>query len=115
MSPKSAGLAVKWGHKNPLVYVDGLPTWKKSGKRVVPTVAHIASGNIVIVDLRDTDKVEKGYIPRAYTIPMDTLEDAEDAFPMGLDNCQVLVMTRPHIIRTHQEPNRFRCHCRCRV
>jgi len=84
MSPKSAGLAVKWGHKNPLVYVDGLPTWKKSGKRVVPTVAHIETGNVVIIDLRENEKVEKGYIPRAYTIPLNTLEDAEDAFPTSL-------------------------------
>ncbi len=84
MSPKSAGLAAKWGHKNPLVYVDGLPAWKKSGKRVVPSVAHIDSGDIVLVDLRDGDKVEKGYIPRAYTMPFGELEDFEDAFPQSL-------------------------------
>ncbi len=84
MSPKSAGLAVKWGHKNPLVYVDGLPTWKKAGNRVVPTVNHIENGNIVLIDLRDTAVVEKGYIPRAYTIPFADLEDAEDALPTGL-------------------------------
>lgn len=84
MSPKSAGLAAKWGHKNPLVYVDGMPTWKKSGKHVVPSVGHIASGNIVLVDLRDTAAVEKGYIPRAYTMPFAQLEDFEDAFPQSL-------------------------------
>ena len=84
MSPKSAGLAAKWGHKNVLVYVDGLPAWKKSGKATVPTVGHIEKGNIVIVDLRDTKTVEAGYIPRAYTIPMADLEDAEDAFPQSI-------------------------------
>lgn len=84
MSPKSAGLAAKWGHKNPLVYVDGLPTWKKSGKRVVPSVNHIESGNIVLIDLRESGKVEKGYIPRAYTMPFDEFEDFEDAFPLSL-------------------------------
>lgn len=84
MSPKSASLAVKWGHKNPRVYVDGLPAWKKSGKSTVPTIAHIEKGNIVLVDLRDNNKVEAGYIPRAYTIPMADLEDAEDAFPMSV-------------------------------
>lgn len=84
MSPKSAGLAVKWGHKNPRVYVDGLPAWKKSGMATVPTVGHIEKGNIVIVDLRETSKVEAGYIPRSYTIPMADLEDAEDAFPQSL-------------------------------
>ena len=83
MSPKSAGLAVKWGHKNPLVYVDGLPTWKKSGHKVVPSVDLIEKGNIVLIDLRSPQKVENGYIPRAYTIPFKDLEDAEDAFPSG--------------------------------
>lgn len=81
MSPKSAGLAGKWGFKNTLVYVDGLPAWKKSGHHVTPTMEHIEKGNIVLVDLRDTAQVEKGYIPRAYNIPLATLEDAEDAFP----------------------------------
>jgi rhodanese-related sulfurtransferase len=84
MSPKSAGLAGKWGHKNILVYVDGLPAWKKGGNHIVPTVDHIADGNIVLVDLRNAAEVEKGYIPRAYSIPFAKLEDAEDAFPKGL-------------------------------
>jgi len=84
MSPKAAGLAAKWGHKNVLVYVDGLPVWKKSARRTVPTVEHITDGNIVLVDLRSTTEVEKGYIPRAYSIPFAGLEDAEDAFPKGL-------------------------------
>jgi rhodanese-related sulfurtransferase len=84
MSPKSAGLAAKWGHKNLLVYVDGLPAWKKGSNRIVPTVDYIAEGNIVLIDLRSTAKVEKGYIPRSYSIPFAELEDAEDAFPEGL-------------------------------
>jgi len=81
MSPKSAGLAAKWGHKEPLVYVDGMPAWKKSGHKVTPSVDYIEKGNIVLVDLRSPEKVEKGYIPGAYTIPFATLEDAEEAFP----------------------------------
>ncbi len=84
MSPKSAGLAAKWGHKNLLVYVDGLPAWKKSGNRIVPTVDHIADGNIVLVDLRNSKAVEKGYIPRSYSIPFTEMEDAEDAFPLSM-------------------------------
>jgi rhodanese-related sulfurtransferase len=84
MSPKSASLAVKWGHKDPLVYVDGMPVWKKSGKEVVPSIDYIESGNIVLIDLRDTAAVEKGYIPRAYNMPFAELEDFEDAFPKSL-------------------------------
>ena len=78
MSPKSAGLAAKWGHKNLLVYVDGLPAWKKAGKHVVPSVDYVADGNIVLIDVRSTAEVEKGHIPRSYSIPLAKLEDAED-------------------------------------
>lgn len=83
MSPKSAGLAAKWGHKNLLVYVDGLPAWKKAGKHVVPSVDYVADGNIVLIDVRSTAEVEKGHIPRSYSIPLAKLEDAEDALPQG--------------------------------
>ncbi len=84
MSPNSAGLAAKWGHKNPLVYTDGLPAWKKAGKPMVPTIDYVADGNIVLIDLRSPADVAKGYIPRAYSVPFAELEDAEDAFPKGL-------------------------------
>ncbi len=84
MSPKSAGLAAKWGHNNPLVFVDGLPAWKKSGNRVVPSIDYIANGNIVLVDLRSPTEMKKGYIPRSFSIPFAGLEDAEDSFPKSL-------------------------------
>ena len=84
MSPKSASLAGKWGHKNLLVYVDGLPAWKKAGKHMVPSVDYVADGNIVLLDIRSTAEVEKGHIPRSYSIPLADLEDAEDALPQGL-------------------------------
>lgn len=84
MSPNSAGLAVKWGHKNPLVYAEGLPAWKKGGNRISPSIDYVADGNIVLVDLRSTAEVQKGYIPKAYSIPFAELEDAEDAFPKSL-------------------------------
>jgi rhodanese-related sulfurtransferase len=83
MSPKSAGLAKKWGHKNLSVYIDGMPAWKKAGKRTVPSIDHIANGNIVLIDLRARSEAEKGFIPRAYSIPFGELEDAEDALPKG--------------------------------
>ena len=83
MSPKSAGLAKKWGHKNLKVYVDGLPAWKKAGKITVPSIDLIANGNIVLIDLRNKAEMETGFIPRAYSIPLAQLEDAEDALPKG--------------------------------
>lgn len=82
MSPKSAGLAAKWGHKNLRVYIDGLPAWKKAGKHVVPSVDYVADGNIVLIDVRSTAEVENGHIPRSYSIPLAELEDAEDALPL---------------------------------
>ncbi len=84
MSPNSAGLAAKWGHKDILVYTDGLPAWKKAGKPLAPTMDYLAYGNIVLIDLRSPAKVPKGYIPRAYSIPFAELEDAEDALPTSL-------------------------------
>ncbi len=84
MSPNSAGLAAKWGHKNPLVYLEGIPAWKKAGNRILPSIDYVADGNIVLVDLRKTAEVTKGYIPRAYSIPFDELEDADYSFPKSL-------------------------------
>ncbi len=85
MSPRSAGLAVKWGHKNPLVYVEGQPAWNKKGHRTVPSLDYMETGSVVIVDLRAAAKVEQGHIPRAYSIPFETfLEDAEVLMPKAL-------------------------------
>ena len=84
MSPNSAGLAKKWGFKNLMVYVHGMPGWKKGGNRTVPDVDYIKGGNIVLIDLRGRDKVKAGHIPKAYSIPFAELEDAEDYFPEQL-------------------------------
>jgi len=84
MSPNSAGLAAKYGHKNILVYVDGLPAWKKGKNRITPSLEYVVDGNIVLVDLRSAAEAAKGYIPRAYSIPFAGLDDAEDAFPKSL-------------------------------
>ncbi len=51
---------------------------------MVPSVDYVADGNIVLIDVRSTAEVEKGHIPRSYSIPLAELEDAEDALPQGL-------------------------------
>ncbi len=84
MSPKSAGLAVKWGHKNPLVYVEGIPGWKKSGHRIAPALNYLEKGNIVIVDVRSAKETASGHLPGAYNIPLDELEDADEILPQNL-------------------------------
>ncbi len=84
MSPKAAGLAAKWGHHKPYVYVEGIPVWKKSGHRVVPTLDYLETGNIVLLDLRSAKKTATGHLPRAYSITVDELEDAEEILPAAL-------------------------------
>ncbi len=81
MSPKSAGLAVQWGHKNPLVYVDGLPAWKKAGHQVMPELEYLEKGNIVILDIRERKQAKGGSLPKAYSIPLEDLEDADEILP----------------------------------
>ncbi len=81
MSPKSAGLAAKWGHKTPQVYVGGFPDWKKSGHPVLPTAEYLTDGNVVVIDLRTKAVAEKGFLPGAVNLPLAELEDAEDTLP----------------------------------
>ncbi len=81
MSPKSAGLAKKWGHTNVSVYIEGEPAWKKAGFITTSTPEYIRKGNIVLVDLRSSDDVTKGHIPGAVNIPAMELTAARSQFP----------------------------------
>jgi rhodanese-related sulfurtransferase len=84
MSPKSAGLAKKWGYENVRVYVQGIPGWKKSGRIYVSTSDYVRTANIVLIDLRAPAAVTAGHIPRAVGIPAGELEAAKDQFPESL-------------------------------
>jgi len=84
MSPKSAGLAKKWGYENVKVYVQGVPGWKKSGQYLVSTPDYVRTANIVLIDLRAPAAVTAGHIPRAVGIPAENLEAAKDQFPESL-------------------------------
>jgi rhodanese-related sulfurtransferase len=84
MSPKSAGLAKKWGYENVKVYVQGVPGWKKSGRHMVSTSDYVRTANIVLVDLRAPAAVTAGHIPGAVGIPAGDLEAAKDRFPESL-------------------------------
>jgi rhodanese-related sulfurtransferase len=81
MSPKSAGLAKKWGYTNVSVYIEGEPAWKKVGFITTSTPEYIRKGNIVLVDLRSSDDVMKGHIPGAVNIPAMELTVARSMFP----------------------------------
>lgn len=81
MSPKSAGLAKKWGYTNVSVYVEGEPAWKKAGFITTSTPAYISKGNVVLVDLRSSEDVMKGHVPGAVNIPEMELTGARSMFP----------------------------------
>jgi rhodanese-related sulfurtransferase len=84
MSPKSAGLAKKWGYANVKVYVDGQPAWKKAGHHTVSTPDYVRTANIVLIDLRAPAAVAAGHIPKAVGIPTDKLAGAKNSFPDSL-------------------------------
>ena len=81
MSPKSAGLAKKWGWNNVRVYVEGTPAWKKTGYHFVSTPDYVRTANIVLIDLRAPAAVTAGHIPRAVNIPANKIADSRNEFP----------------------------------
>ena len=81
MSTQNAEMAVKLGYTNVHVMLKGVPGWKKAGQPVVASEKFVASGNIVLVDLRSAAEYEAGHIARAHNIPLAQLGDANDDLP----------------------------------
>lgn len=81
LSAKSAQIAVGAGYKNVRVYPGGEHGWKKTEYCIATSLKYIKEGNIVLIDLRGPEAVQKGHIPRAVNIPLQQLEDAEELFP----------------------------------
>lgn len=81
MSPKSAGLAKKWGYTNIGVYVQGEPAWKEAGFMTTSTPEHVKTANIVLVDLRSPDVVKAGHIPGAVGMSISKLAGSGSEFP----------------------------------
>jgi rhodanese-related sulfurtransferase len=81
MSPKSAGLAKKAGYKNIKVMLSGEPSWIKAGYQTYASTGFVSKGNIVLVDLRSTDKDTVSRIPRSVSIPYEDLKDNADDIP----------------------------------
>ncbi|AGF79886.1 rhodanese-related sulfurtransferase [Desulfocapsa sulfexigens DSM 10523] len=81
MSTKNAGLAKKEGYKNVRVYLEGEPAWIKDGNMVHASKGFVTKGNIVLIDLRSAKKSAEKRIPRAVSIPYDTLDDRLDDIP----------------------------------
>lgn len=68
------------------VFHAGLPAWKKSGGLIVSGPVALdgwikAGDNFVLVDLRDAEVAEKGFIPGAIGIPAKDLASWKERFP----------------------------------
>lgn len=63
-----------------------MPEWKKAGKLVLSTVNFVKDNMDkdipqVIIDLRTSEEVSKGFIPGAVSIPSDRIANMKDRFP----------------------------------
>lgn len=81
LSPKSATIAVKLGYQDVRMFPEGEPGWKKLDYPTASSLSFVATGNIVLVDLRSPEKAASGHIPRAVNIPAAILRDSEKQFP----------------------------------
>jgi len=81
LSPKAAGMAKQWGYTNVRVYVQGEPGWIKAGYVTFSTPGYIQSSNIVLIDLRPSEAVNREHIPGAVGIPSEKLLSYKDKFP----------------------------------
>lgn len=78
MSTANAGLAIKLGYKNVRVYLEGEPAWAKAENPTYSSKSYIEKGNIVLIDLRTSEKAVNGRIKRAVSVPYENLEDRLD-------------------------------------
>lgn len=62
--------------------LEGEPAWVKAGHPTYASTGFVAEGNIVLIDLRSTKEAETSRLPRAVSIPFDTLDDRIDDIPV---------------------------------
>lgn len=82
MTTKNAGLAKKLGYTNVKAFLGGEPAWSAEELPVYASSKYVENGNIVLLDLRESDAVKKGRIPRSINIPYDNLEDHMFEIPL---------------------------------
>jgi len=75
LSPASAAIAKKLGYTNVQVYNEGEPEWTKAFLPTYSTNDFIQNGNVVVIDLRSSQKARAGRIKGAYSVPYKSLED----------------------------------------
>ncbi len=82
MSTKNAGLAKSLGYTNVKVFLGGEPAWIEAGHPIYASNDFVENGNIVLLDLRPSDAVTEGRIPRSVNIPSADLLDRLDEIPL---------------------------------
>jgi rhodanese-related sulfurtransferase len=82
MTTKNAGLAKKLGYTNVKAFLGGEPAWTVEGYPLYSSTKYVESGNIVLLDLRDSDAATEGRIPRSVNIPYDELENVIFDLPL---------------------------------
>jgi len=81
MSTANAGLARKLGYTNVKVFLQGEPAWTKAGYKLYASNDYITTGNIVLIDLRASNKATAGRIPRSVSVPYEKLEGRMNDIP----------------------------------
>lgn len=81
LSPASAAMAKKLGYTNVRVYHEGEPVWSKNNHPTYSSPEFIKNGNVVLIDVRPSDKAIAGRIKGAYSVPREMLEDKLDDVP----------------------------------
>ena len=82
MTTKNAGLAKKLGYTNVKAFLGGEPAWTEAGHPLYASNSFVQNGNIVLLDLRESDAVTDGRIPRSVHMPYDDLLDRLDEIPL---------------------------------
>ncbi|MDX2480932.1 MAG: rhodanese-like domain-containing protein [Desulfuromusa sp.] len=82
MTTKNAGLAKNLGYTNVKAFLGGEPAWTEAGHPIYASYDFVENGNIVLLDLRQSDAVTEGRIPRSVHMPSADLLDRLDEIPL---------------------------------
>ncbi|MEE4167131.1 MAG: rhodanese-like domain-containing protein [Desulfocapsaceae bacterium] len=81
MTTENAGLAKKLGYTNVRAFLGGEPAWSDEGYPLYASNEYVATGNIVLLDLREGGAAIKGRIPRSINVTYEQLEERIDDIP----------------------------------
>lgn len=93
MTSANAGLAKQLGYTNVRAYLGGEPSWSEEGYPVYASNDYVATGNVVILDLREGDAPVKGRIPGSVQVAYEDLENRIDDIPR---NAPVILYSDNH-------------------